>query len=75
MVGMSDHEQQQPAPRGGKVLEALARAELKVFTRPAPKSAKAQVEFLYTRAKRSTRALAERLGVSTAPCSATAPGS
>jgi transcriptional regulator with XRE-family HTH domain len=61
---MSDHEQQQPAPRRGKVLEALARAERKVFTRPAPKSAKAQVKFLLTRAKGSTQALAERLGVS-----------
>lgn len=35
-----------------------------MFTRPAPKSAKAQVEFLYTRAKKSTKALAEQLGVS-----------
>ncbi|WP_331722424.1 telomere-protecting terminal protein Tpg [Streptomyces anulatus] len=61
---MSDHEQQQPAPGRGKVLEALARAERKVFTRPAPKSAKAQVKFLLTRAKGSTKALAERLGVS-----------
>ncbi|GGZ81370.1 hypothetical protein GCM10010328_64980 [Streptomyces rubiginosohelvolus] len=62
--GMSDHEQQQPAPGRGKVLDALARAERKVFTRPAPKSAKAQVKFLLTRAKGSTKALAERLGVS-----------
>ncbi|MGI5262437.1 hypothetical protein [Streptomyces angustmyceticus] len=61
---MSDREQQQPAPGHGKVLEALARAERKVFTRPVPKSAKAQVKFLLTRAKGSTRALAERLGVS-----------
>ncbi|MGW1438718.1 telomere-protecting terminal protein Tpg [Streptomyces griseus] len=61
---MSDHEQQQPAPGRGKVLEALARAERKVFTRPAPKSAKAQVKFLLTRVKGSTKALAERLGVS-----------
>lgn len=36
---MSDHEQQ-PAPRRRKVLEALARAERKVLTRPAPKSAR-----------------------------------
>jgi transcriptional regulator with XRE-family HTH domain len=63
MLGMSDHEQQL-APLRGKVLEALARAERKVFTRPAPKSAKAQVKFLLTRAKGSTKALAERLGVS-----------
>src|SRR3954463_11566581 len=61
---MSDHEQQQPAPRRGKVLAALTRAERKVFTRPAPKSAKAQVKFLLTRAKGSTKALVERLGVS-----------
>ncbi|MEU1520114.1 terminal protein [Streptomyces sp. NPDC005811] len=58
------HESQQPAARGGKVLDALTRAERKVFTRPAPKSAKAQVKFLLTRAKGSTKALAERLGVS-----------
>ncbi|GHE26002.1 telomere-protecting terminal protein Tpg [Streptomyces hydrogenans] len=61
---MNDHEQQQPAPRRGKVLEALTRAERRAFTRPAPKSAKAQVKFLLTRAKGSTKALAERLGVS-----------
>ncbi|MFH9677332.1 telomere-protecting terminal protein Tpg [Streptomyces sp. NPDC017405] len=62
---MTIDDSQQPAPQRGKILEALARAERKVFTRPAPKSAKAQMEFLYTRAKRSTKALAERLGVST----------
>lgn len=62
---MSDHEQQQPAPRRGKVLEALARAERQVFTRPAPKSAKAQVRFLLTRVKGSAKALAERVGTST----------
>ncbi|MEU9291903.1 terminal protein [Streptomyces sp. NPDC048275] len=56
---------QQPAPRPNRVLDALVRAERKVFTRPAPKSAKAQVEFLYKRAKQSTKALAEQLGVST----------
>lgn len=33
---MSDHEQWQPAPRRGKVLEA-ARAERMVFTRCVPK--------------------------------------
>ncbi|MEG9551662.1 terminal protein [Streptomyces baarnensis] len=60
---MSDHERQ-PAPGRGKVLDALALAERKVFTRPAPKSAKAQVKFLLTRAKGSTKALSERLGVS-----------
>lgn len=62
---MSDHEQQQPAPGRGKVLEALARAEQKVFTRPAPKSANPQVKFLLTRVKGSVKALAERLGTST----------
>lgn len=56
---MSEHEQQQPAPTRGKVLEALTRAERKV-SRPAPKSAKAQGRFLLTRAKGSTKALAER---------------
>ncbi|MBB5109468.1 telomere-protecting terminal protein Tpg [Streptomyces spectabilis] len=60
---MSDHEQQ-PAPRRGKVLDALTRAERQVFTRPTPKSAKSQIKFLLTRAKGSTKALAARLGVS-----------
>ncbi|MGW8604480.1 telomere-protecting terminal protein Tpg [Streptomyces sp. NPDC055893] len=61
---MTNDDAQQPAPGRGKVLEALAQAERKVFTLPAPKSAKAQVKFLLTRAKGSTKALAERLGVS-----------
>ncbi|MEO3977997.1 terminal protein [Streptomyces sp. CAU 1734] len=61
---MSNHEQQ-PAPRRGKVLEALARAERKVFTRPAPKSANAQVEFLLTQMKGSAKAVAEHVGTST----------
>ncbi|MFJ8755262.1 telomere-protecting terminal protein Tpg [Streptomyces sp. NPDC102441] len=61
---MSDHEQQQPAPRRGKILEALARAERKLFTRPAPKSAKARMKFLRTREGGSTAAVAERLGTS-----------
>jgi transcriptional regulator with XRE-family HTH domain len=64
---MSDHDQEQkeqPASCRGKVLPALARAERKLFTRPAPKSAKAQVKFLLTKTKGSTKALAERLGVS-----------
>ncbi|WP_330293426.1 hypothetical protein [Streptomyces sp. NBC_00576] len=59
----SDHTQP-PALRRNRVLDALKRAERKVFTRPALKSAKAQMEFLYTRAKQSTKALAEQLGVS-----------
>ncbi|MGC5041105.1 telomere-protecting terminal protein Tpg [Streptomyces sp. DT73] len=61
---MSDHEQQ-PAPRRGKILEALARAERKVFTRPAPKSANAQVKFLLTRMKKTAKDLAEHVGTST----------
>jgi DNA-binding CsgD family transcriptional regulator len=62
---MIDSDDTQPsAPRRNRVLDALKRAERKVFTRPAPKSAKAQMEFLYTRAKKSTKALAEQLGVS-----------
>lgn len=61
---MTIDDSQQPAPRRDKILEALTQAERKVVTRPAPKSAKAQVKFLLTRAKGSTKALAERLGVS-----------
>ncbi|MFE3074244.1 telomere-protecting terminal protein Tpg [Streptomyces sp. NPDC059247] len=61
---MHDHEQQQPVPERGKILDALTRAERATVTRPAPKSAKAQMKFLLTRAKGSTTALAERLGVS-----------
>ncbi|MET7648166.1 hypothetical protein ABZS83_31980 [Streptomyces sp. NPDC005426] len=71
---MSDHEQQ-PAPRRGKVLEALARAERKFFTRPAPKSAKARMKFLRTREKGPTKALAERLGLLPHGGSATSQGS
>ncbi|WP_405469840.1 hypothetical protein [Streptomyces canus] len=56
---------QPPGPRRNRVLDALKRAERRVFTRPAPKSAKAQMEFLYTRARQSTKVLAEQLGVST----------
>ncbi|MFI1621844.1 telomere-protecting terminal protein Tpg [Streptomyces lydicus] len=52
------------APWHGKIRSALARAERAKFTRPAPKSARAQMKFLLTRAKGSTRAVAERLGVS-----------
>ncbi|MFK0223930.1 telomere-protecting terminal protein Tpg [Streptomyces vinaceus] len=61
---MTNDDAQQPAPGRGMVLAALTRAERKVFTRPAPKSAKAQMKFLLTRVKGSTKALAERLGVS-----------
>jgi hypothetical protein len=61
---MSDDEQQQSASGRGGILAALAAAERKVFTRPAPKSAMAQVKFLLTRTKESARDLAARLGVS-----------
>lgn len=60
---MSDHKQQ-PAPSRGTVLEALVQAERRVYTRPVPESAKAQVKFLLTRAKGPAKALAERLGFS-----------
>ncbi|MEU6482005.1 hypothetical protein ABZ858_35050 [Streptomyces sp. NPDC047017] len=45
-----------PAPRPGKIRAALARAEQALFTRPAPKSAKAQMKFLHTRTKGSAKA-------------------
>ncbi|MFH8411043.1 telomere-protecting terminal protein Tpg [Streptomyces sp. NPDC018019] len=61
---MAIDDSQQPAPRRSKVLEVLARAERKMFTRPAPKSAKAQMKFLLTRTKDSARALAEHVGTS-----------
>ncbi|MGM0361673.1 telomere-protecting terminal protein Tpg [Streptomyces griseoaurantiacus] len=47
-----------------KILEGLAGAERALFTRPAPKSARAQMKFLRTRERGSTKRLAERLGVS-----------
>lgn len=47
-----------------KLFDGLGRAERDLFTRPAPKSAQAQMKFLLTRAKGSTKAVAERLGVS-----------
>jgi predicted transcriptional regulator len=56
---------QPPALRRNRVLDALKRAERKAFTRPAPKSVKAQMEVLYTRAKQSVKDLAEQLGAST----------
>jgi transcriptional regulator with XRE-family HTH domain len=65
---MTDHEQQQqPAPKRGKILDALARAERAeraIFTRKIPKSATSQMKFLLTRTKDSTKDLAERLGTS-----------
>ncbi|MGW2051938.1 telomere-protecting terminal protein Tpg [Streptomyces sp. NPDC001858] len=47
-----------------KLFDGLGRAERALFTRPAPKSARAQMKFLLTRAKGSTTAVAERLGIS-----------
>ncbi|WP_030814269.1 telomere-protecting terminal protein Tpg [Streptomyces sp. NRRL S-337] len=59
-----DDTTETPAPWHGKIRAALTRAERATFTRPAPKSARAQMKFLLTRAKGSTRVVAERLGVS-----------
>ncbi|MER6858618.1 telomere-protecting terminal protein Tpg [Streptomyces pilosus] len=47
-----------------KLFYGLGRAERALFTSPAPKSAQAQMKFLLTRAMGSTKAVAERLGVS-----------
>ncbi|MFH8561428.1 hypothetical protein [Streptomyces sp. NPDC017988] len=47
-----------------KILEGFARAERALFTRLAPKSARAQMKFLRTREKGSTKSLAARLGIS-----------
>ncbi|MFD5412411.1 telomere-protecting terminal protein Tpg [Streptomyces nojiriensis] len=46
-----------------KILDGLRRAERTLFTRPAPKSARAQMKFLRTR-EGTSKSLAERLGVS-----------
>ncbi|AXE27954.1 terminal protein (plasmid) [Streptomyces globosus] len=62
---MTDEEKaQQEARTRSKLMEGLARAERALFTRPAPKSPRAQMKFLRTREKGSTKSLAERLGVS-----------
>ncbi|MFI2292874.1 telomere-protecting terminal protein Tpg [Streptomyces niveus] len=62
---MADGEMAQQAARTrAKLMDGLARAERALFTRPAPKSARAQMKFLRTREKGSTKSLAERLGVS-----------
>ncbi|MFD9240639.1 telomere-protecting terminal protein Tpg [Streptomyces sp. NPDC059556] len=45
-------------------MEGLARAERKLFTRPASKSPRVPMKFLRTREKGSTKSLAERLGAS-----------
>ncbi|MFI8504556.1 telomere-protecting terminal protein Tpg [Streptomyces sp. NPDC085524] len=62
---MPDHDSQRREPkRSARILDGLARAERALFTRPAPKSARAQMKFLLKRSKGSVRAVAERLGVS-----------
>ncbi|GGY79139.1 hypothetical protein GCM10010363_70120 [Streptomyces omiyaensis] len=62
---MTDEEKAAQAARTrSKLMEGLARAERKLFTRPAPKSPRAQMKFLRTREKGSIKSLAERLGVS-----------
>ena len=71
---MSNRKRQRAAT-GGKqhVARGLEQAEEKTFTKPVPKGVGARVAFLLGRAKGSTRAVAERLGVSQPPFSATAP--
>lgn len=61
---MTDDNAQRAAGIRAKIMDGLARAERALFTRPAPKSARAQMKFLRTREKGSTKTLAERLGVS-----------
>ncbi|MEU7384132.1 MULTISPECIES: telomere-protecting terminal protein Tpg [unclassified Streptomyces] len=61
---MTDDDAQRAARVHAKIMDGFARAERALFTRPAPKSARAQMKFLRTRKKGSTRTLAERLGVS-----------
>ncbi|MFE7935668.1 telomere-protecting terminal protein Tpg, partial [Streptomyces sp. NPDC057456] len=61
---MIDDDVQRTAGIRAKIMNGFARAERALFTRPAPKSARAQMKFLHTREKRSTKSLAERLGVS-----------
>lgn len=65
---MTEEEKAEKAAQAAKTrarfMEGLARVERTLFTRPAPKSARAQMKFLLTRAKGSTKTVAERLGVS-----------
>ncbi|MGO1025725.1 telomere-protecting terminal protein Tpg [Streptomyces rubiginosohelvolus] len=61
---MTDDDVKRAARTRTKILDGLARAERALFTRPAPKTARAQMKFLRTREKGSTKSLAERLGVS-----------
>ncbi|QMV20469.1 helix-turn-helix domain-containing protein [Streptomyces sp. SCUT-3] len=48
----------------GIIGDSLDQADQEVFTRPIPKTAAAQTRFLLKQAKGSTKAVAQRLGVS-----------
>ncbi|MFF8556607.1 telomere-protecting terminal protein Tpg [Streptomyces sp. NPDC015501] len=61
---MTDDDVKRAAQTRAKILDGFARAERALFTRPAPKSPRAQMKFLRTRERGSTKSLAERLGVS-----------
>ncbi|MFI9080990.1 telomere-protecting terminal protein Tpg [Streptomyces sioyaensis] len=62
---MTDDTKQKRMPkRPGKIRDGLDRAERALFTRPAPKSARAQMKFLRTRFKGSSKSVAALLGVS-----------
>ncbi|MEU5583100.1 hypothetical protein ABZ791_36505 [Streptomyces huasconensis] len=61
---MTDEDVKRAARTRAKILEGFARAERSLFTRPAPKSPRAQMKFLRTREKGSTKSLAARLCVS-----------
>ncbi|MEV8529243.1 HTH domain-containing protein [Streptomyces sp. NPDC052000] len=61
---MTADDVKRAAKTRAKILDGFARAERALFTRPAPKSARAQMKYLRTREKGSTKSLAERLGVS-----------
>ncbi|MFG2220498.1 hypothetical protein ACGFN1_37830 [Streptomyces sp. NPDC048685] len=61
---MTDDDAQQAARTRAKIIDGFARAEHALFTSPALKSVRARIKFLLTRAKGSTRAVAERLGAS-----------
>ncbi|MEV2255963.1 helix-turn-helix domain-containing protein [Streptomyces sp. NPDC050147] len=61
---MTADDVKRAAKTRAKILDGFARAERALFTRPAPKSARAQMKFLRKREKGSTKSLAARLGVS-----------
>ena len=55
----------QPEPgRRGLIADGLERAARKKFTEPPPTTAREQVQYLLTRVKGGSRALAARLGIS-----------